>query len=153
MLLARFPAVAALAPLVTAIAFTSPRENTTVTRGSDVKLTWTSVNTDPKTFSVLLVNFVDFPPSYVPLVQDVPTAAGEKTVRVPCSTPSSFGFQFNAINGTNVFVIYAQTPRIFVAGRACSDPAPPAPAPPTGSYPAPATSTVTKLVYVTACAN
>jgi hypothetical protein len=138
--------LAALAPLASAILFTSPAENSTITKGSNVDLTWSTVDTDPTTFSILLVNFVDFPPSFVFLAENVASNAGAATVRVPCSTPSSFGFQFNAINGTNVFVIYAQTPKLFVAGPDCVDP-PPA----TSSCPALATSTATATVYVTTC--
>lgn len=66
----------------------------------------------------------------------------------------SLPFSSNAINGTNTYVIYAQTPVFFITGDSCTDPAPtlppcaPAPAvtgtvrgshsstPSTGVYPA-----------------
>ncbi|KAH8882512.1 hypothetical protein GQ53DRAFT_772394 [Thozetella sp. PMI_491] len=110
------------APLVSAIAFTSPAENSTVTKGAEYELTWSSVDTDPSVFSIYLVNFVDWPPYYTPLALDIETGLGAYTVRVPCEAATSYGFQFNAINGTNVYVIYAQTPKFFIDGDACTDP-------------------------------
>lgn len=113
-----------LASVAQAILITSPALNSTVAKGSTIDLTWTHVDTDPSTFGLLLVNFVTWPPSYVQLAADVPTAADHASVAIPCDTASSYGFQLNAINGTNVYVIYAQSPRFTVAGPDCVDPAP-----------------------------
>lgn len=60
---------AVAAPLVAAIEFTSPAANSTLTKGSTYDLTWTSVDTDPEKFSIYLVNFVDWPPFYEPVVR------------------------------------------------------------------------------------
>jgi hypothetical protein len=84
---------ALLAPLAAAIQFTSPAENATLTKDTTVDLTWTSVDTDPTTFSIYLVNFVNWPPFFTPLKYDVPTSAGTASVRVPCGVDSSYGFQ------------------------------------------------------------
>jgi hypothetical protein len=53
------------------------------------------------TFLVYAVNFKNWPPYYAPVLFDVETAAGSASVRVPCEVDNSWGFQFNAINGTN----------------------------------------------------
>ncbi|MCJ1410478.1 hypothetical protein MMC19_004563 [Ptychographa xylographoides] len=110
--------------LVAAIAITSPAANTTITAGTTVPLSWTSVDTDPSTFSIELVNFVTFPPSYSILYQNIVTALGNYSVYVPCATPAMAGYQVNAINGTNVFVIYAQSPAFSIAkaSSCCVDP-------------------------------
>ena len=51
----------------------------------------------------------------------------------------------NAINGTNVYIIYAQTPKFSIAGAACTDEQPPVTAAPTCAAP---TATVTATVTV-----
>ncbi|KAK1961166.1 hypothetical protein LY78DRAFT_696322 [Colletotrichum sublineola] len=130
------------APLVSAMKFTTPAANSTVTKGSSIQLTWDTVDTDAPTFSILLVNFVNWPPSYVMLAEGVDTFAGAISVNVPCSTADSFGYQFNAINGTNVFNIFAQTPKFYVSGADCTDPTPVPSAPPSACVP-PTTVTVT----------
>ncbi|TKW48322.1 hypothetical protein CTA1_3695 [Colletotrichum tanaceti] len=142
-------AVALAAPLVSAIEFTSPSLNSTVTKGASYELTWNTVDTDPSVFSVFLVNFVNWPPSYTLLAQDIETAAGAASVHVPCSTPNSYGYQFNAINGTNVYVIYAQTPRFSISGADCADdPSPTLPpaSPSTCAPPSTVTVTVSKTL-------
>ncbi|KAK1829934.1 Ser-Thr-rich glycosyl-phosphatidyl-inositol-anchored membrane family-domain-containing protein [Podospora conica] len=122
----RILALTALAaPLVAAIDFSSPAANSTVTKGKDLTLSWNTVDTDPSKFSIYLVNFVNWPPFYTPLAFDVETAAGQTKVKVPCAVDNSYGYQFNAINGTNVYVIYAQTDKFSVAGAECVDSAPP----------------------------
>ncbi|KAK1496479.1 extracellular proline-serine rich protein [Colletotrichum cuscutae] len=135
-------ALALAAPLVSAIEFTSPSANSTVAKGKSYELSWNTVDTDPSTFSVFLVNFVNWPPSYVLLAQDLETAAGSASIDVPCSTLNSDGYQFNAINGTNVYVIYAQTPKFSVTGSDCTDPTTLPPASPSACAP-PSTVTVT----------
>lgn len=78
---------------VSAIELTSPLANSTITKGSNYELTWTSVDTDPSTFSVYLVNFVDWPPFYTMLATDIKTADGAASVRVPCSIANASGYQ------------------------------------------------------------
>ena len=138
--------VALAAPLVAAMDFTSPAVNSTVTKGKDFTLSWNTVDTDPTQFSIYLVNFVNWPPFYTPLAYHVETAAGQAKVKVPCSVDNSYGYQLfvppppssfhlstactnhlpsNAINGTNVYVIYAQTDKFSVGGASCVDTTPP----------------------------
>jgi hypothetical protein len=85
--------LALVAPMVAAIQFTSPSANSTLTKGSTFDLTWSTVDTDPTTFSIYLVNFVNWPPYYTLLAEDIETALGDFQVRVPCSAASSSGFQ------------------------------------------------------------
>lgn len=90
----RFLSLLALgAPLVSAISFGNPAANSTLTRGSSFDLQWSSVDTDPTSFSVYLVNFVNWPPYYTPLALDLETSSGEASVRVPCDVDDSYGFQ------------------------------------------------------------
>lgn len=81
------------APLVSAIQFTEPVANATLKRGETYSVKWTSVDTDPTSFSIFLVNFVDWPPFYTQVASDVPTSAGEHQVTVPCDVNGSWGFQ------------------------------------------------------------
>ncbi|KAK2036526.1 hypothetical protein LZ31DRAFT_510938 [Colletotrichum somersetense] len=142
-----FTALALAAPLVSAMKFTGPRVNSTVTKGSSYELTWNTVDTDPSTFSVLLVNFVNWPPSYTVLAENVDTFSGAVSVDVPCDTINSPGYQFNAINGTNVFVIYAQTPKFSISGADCTGPTPlPAASPSPCAPPSTVTVTVSKTL-------
>ncbi|CCC07836.1 hypothetical protein SMACR_01401 [Sordaria macrospora] len=117
----KFFALAALAaPLVSAIQFVEPAANATLHKGDTFDLKWSTVDTDPTDFSVYLVNFVNWPPYYAPLAYNVEPSSGELSVTIPCDIDSSYGWQFNAINGTNVYVIYAQTPKFFISGGPCS---------------------------------
>lgn len=143
-----FLAAAVAVPLASAIQLTSPVTNSTITKGSDMQVTWTSVDTDPSLFSIYLVNFVTWPPFYTQLASDVDTSLGAYSVHVPCDVSASYGFQVNAINGTNVYVIYAQTAtfRIQDASGSCVDPV-------TTTSACAATATATKTVYVTQTAT
>ncbi|ROV91099.1 hypothetical protein VPNG_09920 [Cytospora leucostoma] len=144
----RFLSLLALgAPLASAISFSNPAANSTLTRGSNFDLQWSSVDTDPTSFSVYLVNFVNWPPYYTPLALDLETSSGEASVRVPCDVDDSYGFQFNAINGTNVYIIYAQTSKFSITGEACTDPVTTTPTAAAGSSCA-AAQTVTATVTV-----
>lgn len=162
----RILALAALAaPLVAAMDFSSPAANSTVTKGKDFTLSWNTVDTDPTKFSIYLVNFVNWPPFYTPLAYNVETAAGQTKVKVPCSVDNSYGYQLyappppssspphmtdptpsNAINGTNVYVIYAQTEKFSVDGAPCVDSTPPLEPPTCDEQPAVVTATVTVTV-------
>ncbi|KAL2157973.1 hypothetical protein VTH06DRAFT_4782 [Thermothelomyces fergusii] len=146
-----FPLFALAAPLVSAIQFLEPIANTTLTKGETYRVTWSSVDTDPTKFSIYLVNFVDWPPFYTQVASDVPTIAGEHEVTVPCDVNTSWGFQFNAINGTNVYVIYAQTPRFSVrdSDGDCVAPPPGDGSPTCNPATVTVTETVTSTVYST----
>ena len=80
-------------PLVAAIQFTSPPGGSQLTKGSTVDVTWTFVDTDPEVFSIYLWNFVNFPPYYLLLAEDVDTTLSTYKVRIPCDVDSSSGYQ------------------------------------------------------------
>lgn len=85
--------LALAAPLASAIQFTNPAVNSTLTRGSTFDLQWSTVDTDPEAFSVYLVNFVNWPPYYAPVSFGVDSTTGETSVRVPCDVNPSYGYQ------------------------------------------------------------
>ncbi|KAL4736675.1 hypothetical protein BDV11DRAFT_9768 [Aspergillus similis] len=72
--------------LVAAISITEPTANSTYAAGSTITVNWTTVDTDPSYFSLYLWNFVSWPPSYVALATDIPTADESYTVQIPCDT-------------------------------------------------------------------
>ncbi|KAK4193225.1 Ser-Thr-rich glycosyl-phosphatidyl-inositol-anchored membrane family-domain-containing protein [Podospora australis] len=113
-------AIAAIPSLVSAIHFIEPTSNSTLRKGDTYTVKWGSVDTDPGLFSLYLVNFVNWPPFYTQLAADVSTESGEYEVTIPCAVDASWGYQFNAINGTNVYVIHAQTPKFYVRNGFCS---------------------------------
>jgi hypothetical protein len=81
------------APLVSAIEFLEPVTNSTLKKGQTYSVKWSSVDTDPTTFSIFLVNFVDWPPFYTQVASDVQTTEDEHQVTVPCDVNTSWGFQ------------------------------------------------------------
>lgn len=88
-----FSLLALAAPLASAIQFSSPTVNSTLTRGSTFDLQWSSVDTDPDAFSVYLVNFVNWPPYYAPVSYDIDATTGAASVHVPCDVDPSYGYQ------------------------------------------------------------
>lgn len=124
------PLIVSLGSLAAAINITSPAANETYAAGSTVNVKWTSVDTDPTNISLYLWNFVSWPPSYVPLAYDVPSADLSYEVQIPCDTNPEWGYQISAINGTNVYIIYAQSAKFSVseledgADCACPEPEP-----------------------------
>lgn len=127
------------ASLASAIEILSPSVNSTQATCGKTVVKWSTVDTDPSTFSIYLVNFVNWPPSYVPLAYNVPTADKSYTVQIPADTDPSYGYQINAINGTNVYVIYAQSKKFSVSKGLTNCVA----SNPTSTCPAPSTVTVT----------
>ncbi|KAI1908202.1 hypothetical protein LOZ12_004840 [Ophidiomyces ophidiicola] len=101
--------VSVLTPLVAALQVTHPNERSQVVAGDDLKATWTFSDMDPPRLSLYLVNFVEYPPTYIPLAIDVRTRRAQFNVHLPCDTLPAAGYQINAVNGTNVYVIYAQS--------------------------------------------
>jgi len=95
----------------------SPVANQTVTKGSPFNVTWSTVDTDPTTFSIYLVNFVTYPPTLVELVEGVPQYDLSYSVTIPCDVASGSGWQINFINGTNEYVIYAQSSVFSLTGN------------------------------------
>lgn len=61
-------------------------------------------------------------------------------------TSCPFANRSNAINGTNVYVIYAQTPKFSISGDDCTDPTPIGAEPSTCAPPATVTVTVSKTL-------
>lgn len=107
-----------LSSLAAAISITEPALNSTYAAGSTITVNWTTVDTDPTTFSLYLWNFVYWPPSYVPLAIDIPTFDLSYPVQIPCDTDPEWGYQISGINGTNVYIIYAQSEKFFVSDAA-----------------------------------
>ncbi|KAJ9149799.1 hypothetical protein NKR23_g4098 [Pleurostoma richardsiae] len=128
-------------PLVAGIEFTSPAGGDSFVQGGEVTVEWTSVDTDPTIFSLYLWNFANFPPFYEPLVFDIDTVDGLTTVTLPCDVVASGGYQFSAINGTNVYVIYAQTGIFTITEGSCVAP--------TGTTSSPGVVTVTVTAELT----
>ncbi|PWY66495.1 hypothetical protein BO94DRAFT_540620 [Aspergillus sclerotioniger CBS 115572] len=109
------PLVFALASLASAITINQPGLNASYPAGSTVLVNWTTVDTDPTYFSLYLWNFVYWPPTYVPLAIDIPTADRAYPVQIPCDTTPEWGYQISGINGTNVYIIYAQSEKFTVS--------------------------------------
>ncbi|KAK2598836.1 hypothetical protein N8I77_012221 [Diaporthe amygdali] len=114
-------ALAVLPPLVNAIRFSYPtsadyayRTNLTFTKGDTVDVTWNIVDTDPKSFSLYLWEFEAFPPTYELVAYNVDTEAKQSSFTVPCRLNASPNWQLTMINGTNVYVLYAQTARFSI---------------------------------------
>ncbi|KAJ5999266.1 hypothetical protein N7451_007076 [Penicillium sp. IBT 35674x] len=128
MMRSAIPLIVSFASLVAAIDITNPAANTTYAAGSTINVEWTSVDTDPTNFSLYLWNFVSWPPSYVPLAIDVPTSDLSHSVQIPCDTNPEWGYQISGINGTNVYIIYAQGDKFTVSdpvnSTACVDTTP-----------------------------
>lgn len=116
-----FSAIASLVACASAYQVLTPTANSTIAKGSNVNVEWSTVDTDPSTFSIYLVNFKDFPPTVLSLAQNVQQGAGSASVRIPCAVSSDYGWQLNFINGTNTYVIYAQSPVFSLTGE-CVDP-------------------------------
>ncbi|KAK2749185.1 hypothetical protein FQN57_006800 [Myotisia sp. PD_48] len=111
-----FWAIPIIASIASAIEIIHPNAHSTLAAGEVTKVKWTHVDEDPKTLSLYLVNFVDWPPSYVKLARDVHTDKDRRKVKIPCDTRPSHGYQINAINGTNIHVIYAQSAEFAITG-------------------------------------
>lgn len=125
-----FAAASLLAVSASAYEVFSPATgNTTVSKGKNIHVKWSAVDTDAEIFSVYLANFLQWPPVVLSLAQNVPRDDLSIDLRVPCDIASGPGWQINFINGTNTYVIYAQSPAFTLSGD-CLEPAPtPAPKP------------------------
>ncbi|BFZ62686.1 hypothetical protein YB2330_003796 [Saitoella coloradoensis] len=107
-------ALAVLASAANALQIISPVTNSTVTTGQTLPVKWSYVDTDPSIASVYLVNFVSWPPQNIPLELDVNTTSGGANVKIPCDVAPGYGYQINLDNGTNTYVIYAQSGKFTV---------------------------------------
>jgi len=111
-------ATALLAASASAYQVLTPVLNATVAKGKELTIEWSSVDTDAETFSVYLSNFETnhWPPTILSLAQNVPRDDGSIDLRIPCDLSSDYGWQINFINGTNTYVIYAQSERFELTG-------------------------------------
>ncbi|OLL23533.1 Serine/threonine-rich protein adg2 [Neolecta irregularis DAH-3] len=100
-----------------AIHILAPGTNTSLIKGESQTVSWSSVETDPTIFSLYLVNFVYWPPTLYQLRRDIPTSDGRAHFLIPCDVQPEYGWQLNAINGTNTYVIYAQSGKFWVTGN------------------------------------
>ncbi|KAJ8609281.1 hypothetical protein MRB53_039222 [Persea americana] len=94
--------IASLAACASAYKILTPTLNSTIAKGSTVNVQFSTVDTDPTTFSVYLVNFQTghFPPDVISLAQNVQQSAGssprfsltgdcvDPVAATPSSTPS-----------------------------------------------------------------
>ncbi|KAI9644050.1 hypothetical protein NHQ30_007402 [Ciborinia camelliae] len=110
-----------LVAAVSAFQVLTPTLNSTVAKGKSTSVKWSSVDTDAPDFSIYLVNFKDWPPTVISLAQNVPSSEGSVDVNIPCNVNSDYGWQLNFINGTNTYVIYAQSHSFSLTGS-CVDP-------------------------------
>ncbi|ESZ96298.1 hypothetical protein SBOR_3353 [Sclerotinia borealis F-4128] len=110
-----------LVAAVSAYTVLTPTLNSTVVKGKSTSVTWSSVDTDASTFSIYLVNFKDWPPTVISLAQNVPQSEKSVDVTIPCDVTSDYGWQLNFINGTNTYVIYAQSNSFSLSGS-CVNP-------------------------------
>ena len=91
--------LALAAPLVSAIQFEAPFSNSTLVKGQPYSVKWSLVDTDPSTFSLYLVNFVNWPPFYTQLASDISTTDGSFDVTLPCGVDNSWGYQLYVPSG------------------------------------------------------
>ncbi|KAI5450182.1 hypothetical protein NCC49_003331 [Naganishia albida] len=117
-------AVAFLASSAQAIKVTAPTKSTVQASGSALQLTWDSVNTDPTSFAIVLVNqdsqFLANSP--VTLVQNQSTSAGSASLTYPSGAwPTGTAFQVNLVKSTSeTNSILAQSEMFNITGSASS---------------------------------
>jgi len=128
-------AASLLAASVSAYEVLTPTLNATVAKGKTVTIDWSSVDTDAEVFSVYLTNFqtAHWPPTVLSLAQNVPRDDLTIDLRIPCDISSDYGWQLNFINGTNTYVIYAQS-EVFSLTGDCIEPEPTIAPYPTSGY-------------------
>ena len=85
-----------IVPFAAGIQFTSPAGGESFTQGEGVTVEWTSVDTDPSTFSLYLWNFANFPPFYELLLFNTETSTGTTIVSLPCGIVASDQYQMYA---------------------------------------------------------
>jgi len=113
----QFFAISLFVSMTSAIHILAPGSNATLIKGETQSISWSAVNTDPSTFSLYLVNFIYWPPTLYQLKRDIPTTDRTVQFMVPCDIQQEDGWQLNAINGTNTYIIYAQSERFLVTGN------------------------------------
>ncbi|KAF9643622.1 hypothetical protein BDM02DRAFT_3191395 [Thelephora ganbajun] len=101
------------------IAVTNPAQGTRWDAGKKTQsVAWTSVATDPTSFTIALVNMQAYPNINIVLKENVVTSAGSTTVDAPSlGWPTGNGFQINLVqqNPTGVAIL-AQSQQFNITG-------------------------------------
>ncbi|KKY18700.1 putative extracellular conserved serine-rich protein [Phaeomoniella chlamydospora] len=90
-----------LATPLLAISITSPAPLSSYDIGSSIPITWTSVNTDPSTITIQLVNFASYPTVTETIASDVKTSDDKYTIKAGSISKTGTGFQINFIGTTS----------------------------------------------------
>ncbi|KAH6612233.1 Ser-Thr-rich glycosyl-phosphatidyl-inositol-anchored membrane family-domain-containing protein [Chaetomium sp. MPI-SDFR-AT-0129] len=116
---ASFAALLALATPLLAIQITSPTKNSVVDPSKGITIQWSTVNTDPSSAHLLLVNQVGGHTPFTKDLGEVDLSAGHITVSV-ADVPADSGYQFNfvSVEEQNTGIL-AQSPQFRV--KASSD--------------------------------
>ncbi len=79
--------------LVSALQLTEPAGESTLLKGQTYDVSWSSVSSDPSSFTIFVVNYATYPPVAVKLASNVQTSAGSASVTIPCDIRTDGGFQ------------------------------------------------------------
>lgn len=92
--------IAILSHVAQAIRFSYPTSagnahsvDLSIVKGDTLNVTWDTVSTDPKKFSLYLWEFAAYPPAYELVAYNVDTEAKQATFKVPCNIKSSPDWQ------------------------------------------------------------
>lgn len=94
-------------------------QNAVWTAGQNQTVVWNSVNTDPGTVSVYLVNFSRYPTQSILLKSNVATTSGTLTIDGSYLSVGT-GYQINLVPGTNTEQILAQSNQFSIVAAAGS---------------------------------
>lgn len=91
--------VLGMASYVAAIAVTAPAMNATVPASAGFTISWSSVNTDPSSVTIQLVNNAIYPPVQVTIASNIETSKGSYIVPAGVVTSAAgTGYQVNLIS-------------------------------------------------------
>ena len=110
--------LAALSSTVTAITVVSPAQSAQWDISKSNTIEWTSVQTDPTTISVVLVDNTSNPPFSKMLAQNITTSSHSYTVKPLCNVPNSAGYQVDLSDADG---IRAQSQQINITGADAAD--------------------------------
>ncbi|EAW06582.1 GPI anchored serine-threonine rich family protein [Aspergillus clavatus NRRL 1] len=107
--------ILALAATAAALTITSPKSMDQVDMSKPVDIEWTAVDSDPKNFTIILVNVQSNPPVSKVLAKDVKSSDEKYTVDGASGIPKSIGYQINFVStGPMNTGILAQSPQFNV---------------------------------------
>ncbi|PWY72967.1 hypothetical protein BO70DRAFT_389274 [Aspergillus heteromorphus CBS 117.55] len=110
-----------LAAFVGALNVTSPTKGEDVDLSKSFTVTWTSVDTDPTSFNIYLVNNAIYPSVDTKLASDVETSKGSYTISSVSGVTDGDGYQINLMSdSTQNTGILAQSNQFTVDGSASS---------------------------------